>query len=111
MVCASASSSSLPSIMCFGRLTDPRLQTAVSSGDVFSVISVQRLELWITPQWSCGDLILHASLKVIQGWPVSKSMLSILRQSFLADTSFHLRILPSRAACSYPSYLCSNFLP
>jgi hypothetical protein len=36
------------------RMTEPRLQTAVSSAEVLSVISVQRLDEWMTPQWSCG---------------------------------------------------------
>ncbi len=31
----------------------------------------------MTPQWSCGLRTLHGSLKVIQGWPVSKSILSM----------------------------------
>ncbi len=35
-------------------LIDARLQTATSSMLVFSSISVQRFELWMTPQWSCG---------------------------------------------------------
>ena len=33
------------------RLTDPRLQTAVSSAEVLSVISVHRFEEWTTPTW------------------------------------------------------------
>ena len=35
--------SSKPSLRCCGRLTDPRLHTAVSVSLVFSVISVHRL--------------------------------------------------------------------
>ena len=34
------------------RLIEPRLQTAVSSAEVLSRISVQRFELWTTPTWS-----------------------------------------------------------
>ncbi len=37
------------------RLIEPRLQTATSSSEVFSVISVQRFEEWITPAWRCGE--------------------------------------------------------
>ncbi len=48
---------------------------------VLSVISVQRLDEWMTPAWSCGERTLHGSLKVIHGWPVSKSVLSIFFQS------------------------------
>jgi hypothetical protein len=67
--------------------TEPRLQTAVSSAEVFSVISVQRLELWMTPTWSCGLRTLQGSLKVIQGWPVSKMDLSIFFQRSTASIS------------------------
>jgi hypothetical protein len=55
--------------------------------EVLSVISVQRLELWMTPTWSCGERTLQGSLKVIQGWPVSKSIESIFFQSSRASIS------------------------
>ena len=42
---ARRSRSRAPPAMCRARLIEPRLQTAVSSGEVLSVISVQRLEL------------------------------------------------------------------
>ena len=48
-------------------LIEPRLHTAISSSEVFKVISVQRLDEWMTPVCCCGDLKLHASLKVIHG--------------------------------------------
>ena len=63
---------------------EPRLQTAVSSGPVLSVISVQRFEEWTTPAWSCGLRTLHGSLNVIHGWPVSNSIRSICFQSSMA---------------------------
>ena len=53
-----------PFDMCLARFTEPRLHTAVSSLDVFSVISVQRFELCTTPAWSCGDLMLHGILEI-----------------------------------------------
>jgi hypothetical protein len=79
------------------RMTEPRLQTAVSSLDVFSVISVQRLEEWMTPAWSCGERTLQGSLKVIHGWPVSKSIESIFFQSSRASILCPW-ILPSSAS-------------
>ena len=93
-VSPSAASSRRPSTTWRARLTDPRLQTAVSSALVLSVISVQRFELWTTPAWSCGERTLHGSLKVIQGCPVSNSIVSILRHSAVAGTV--------RCRCSSP---------
>ncbi|CAM5319547.1 hypothetical protein SALBM311S_11770 [Streptomyces alboniger] len=54
------------------RLTEPRLQTAVSPSSVTSRISVQRLEEWTTWPGSAVWLAvrLAASLKVIQPLPV-----------------------------------------
>jgi len=75
------------------------LQTAVSSVDVLSVISVQRLLLWMTPTWSCGERTLHGSLKVIHGWPVSKSIASIFFQSSRASILWAW-ILPSSPSFS-----------
>ena len=47
---------------------------------VFSVISVHRLDECTTPTCCCGERTLQASLNVIQGCPVSNSIVSILRQ-------------------------------
>src|SRR3546814_13678643 len=71
-------------LRCAARLTEPRLHTAISDSLVLSVISVQRFELCTTPTCCCGERILQGSLKVIQGWPVSNSIDSILRQSEMA---------------------------
>ena len=71
--------SSLPFSTCCTRFTLPRLHTAISSRDVFSVISVHRFDECTTPMCCWGERTLHESLKVIQGWPVSNSMESILR--------------------------------
>src|SRR5215470_10075754 len=68
------------------RLTEPRLHTAISSAEVLSVISVQRLELCTTPTCCCGLLRLQGSLNVIHGCPVSNSIVSILRHSEVAWT-------------------------
>src|SRR3984893_5949174 len=77
----SALSPFLPTFfMCASRLTEPRLQTAISVSLVLSVISVQRFELCTVPTCDCGERTLHASLKVIHGCPVSNSIDSILRQ-------------------------------
>src|SRR5438045_9055384 len=84
MVVASFSWSSchLPSssCMCAARLTEPRLQTAISVSLVLSVISVQRLELWTVTTCDCGERTLHASMNGIQGCPYQKLTDSILRQ-------------------------------
>ena len=45
---ASLSKSKAPSVTWRARLMEPRLQTAVSSREVTSVISVQRFERWTT---------------------------------------------------------------
>ena len=68
------------------RLTEPRLQTAISSALVLSVISVQRLLEWTTPTCCCGERTLQASLNVIHGCPVSNSIVSILRHRSAAWT-------------------------
>src|SRR3954452_6908591 len=73
-----------PSFRCCSRLTEPRLQTAVSVSLVFRVISVHRLDECTTPACCCGERTLQASLKVIQGCPVSNSIDSILRHRSLA---------------------------
>ena len=101
MVSLSMSWSSEPSSrMWLSRTTDPRLQTAVSSSEVLSVISVQRLLLWMTPVWSCGERRLHGSLNVIHGWPVSKIILSIFFHMSMAGSCLD-QILPSAAIFSY----------
>ena len=41
---------------------DARLHTAVSSGDVYSMISVHRLEHLMVPRFCWLDLRLHVSL-------------------------------------------------
>ena len=71
----------LPCFMCASRLTEPRLQTAISVWPVLSVISVHRFELCTTPTCCCGERTLHASLNVIHGCPVSNSIDSIFRHS------------------------------
>jgi hypothetical protein len=55
------------------------LHTAISLSLVLSVISVHRLDECTTPTCCCGLRTLQASLKVIQGCPVSNSIDSILR--------------------------------
>ena len=66
---------------------------------VFSVISVHRFEEWTTPTCCCGERMLHGSLNVIHGWPVSNSMVSILRHSCAAGIFLNSLISP-RAAFS-----------
>jgi len=79
---------------------EPRLQTAVSSGPVLSVISVHRLEECTTPAWSWGLRTLQGSLNVSQGWPVSKSMRSI---------TFHSSSAGRRSPWSSPASTCASY--
>ena len=87
--------------MCAGMLTEPRLQTAISLAEVFSVISVHRLELWIVPTCCCGERRLQASLNVIHGCPVSNSIESILRQRESAGSFLKSLSSPRAAFSSY----------
>src|SRR5512142_3087766 len=90
--------------ICAVRLTEPRLHTAISLSEVFKVISVHRLELCTTPTCCCGLRMLHGSLNVIQGWPVSNSMVSILRHSDCAGTFLNSFSSPLAALASYAVY-------
>src|SRR3989344_805928 len=81
------------SVVCAATFTDPKLQTAVSSLEVFKRISVHKLELCTTPTWSCGERTFDGSFQVIQGCPVSKSMLKVLRHNCTAETVLYWRIL------------------
>ena len=92
--------SNLPSFMWAGMFTEPRLQTAISSALVLRVISVHRFELWTTPTCDCGERMLHGSLKVIHGWPVSNSIDSILRHRSSAAIFLNTRISPAAAFAS-----------
>ena len=105
----SALSPFLPTFfMCASRFTEPRLQTAISVSLVLSVISVQRFELCTVPTCDCGERTLHASLKVIQGCPVSNSIDSILRQRVSAGRRLWFLMRPSSARRSYSVYFFSN---
>src|SRR5579883_2285723 len=97
--------------MCIVKLMLPRLQTAISSCEVFKVISVHKLELCTTPMCCCGERKLQTSLKVTQGWPVSNNMPSIFRHKVTAGNFLKLRILPFEAFSSYSVYFASNASP
>ena len=97
--------------MCWGKLMLPKLQTAISSLFVFSVISVQRFEECTVPTCPCGDLILHGSLNVIHGCPVSKSIVKIFLHRSSALIFLKSLISPEAASFSYSSYFFSNALP
>src|SRR3546814_8753351 len=98
-------------LKCAARLTEPRLQTAISESLVLSVISVHRLELCTTPTCCCGERILQGSLKVIQGWPVSNSMDSILRHSDVAGIFLNKGISRSAENTSELKYQYDHPLP
>ena len=53
--------------VCWDRFTEPRLHGDFLVVPVFSVISVHRLDECTTPTCCCGERMLQASLKVIQG--------------------------------------------
>ncbi len=103
--------SSAPSFRCATRLMEPKLQTAISFADVFKVISVQRLELCTTPTCCCGLRILHGSLNVIHGCPVSNNIESILRQRLTAEIRLNSLMPPVSARRSYFSYRALNSVP
>ena len=96
---------------CAARLTEPKLQTAISWSDVFKVISVHKLDEWTTPACDCGDLILHGSLNVTQGWPVSNNIPSIFFHRSKASTSLNFFMFPDLAWDSYSVYFFSNSSP
>ncbi|MNY59970.1 hypothetical protein D3C86_1964720 [compost metagenome] len=60
-------------------MIEPRLQTAVSSEFVTSMISVQRLLEWMTFEGRrvCAERALAVSLKQIQAFPVSARVWSM----------------------------------
>ena len=89
----------------------PRLQTAISSLLVFNVISVHRLDECTVPTCPCGDLMLHGSLKVTQGCPVSKSIDKTFLQRSLALTFLNSFMSPFSAFFSYSTYFFSNSNP
>src|SRR5256885_12948420 len=100
MVLRSLPWSMAPSTMWRARLTEPRLQTAVSVSLVFSVISVHRLDECTTPACCWGERTLQGSLKVTQGWPVSNSMDSILRHRSMAGMRLNSLSSPLSALVS-----------
>ena len=97
MVRLSLSWSTWPLLRCCNRLMEPKLHTAVSVSLVLRVISVHKLEECTTPACCWGERTLQASLKVIQGCPVSNSMVSILRQRSAAGT-LRLGLMSPRSA-------------
>ena len=64
-------SNDLSSLTNLDKDIEARLQTATSSGAVYSTISVHRLEDLIVPRFFWLDFLLQASLYRIYGVPVS----------------------------------------
>ena len=81
-----------------GRAIDAKLQTAVSPGEVNSMISVQRLLDLMVPKFCWFDLALHASLKSTYGVPDSICDVTIAIHTSCALTVF--RALPSASYLS-----------
>src|SRR5690606_21408960 len=90
----------------FGKEMEARLQTATSSGAVYSIISVQRLLDFIVPRFFWFDFSLQASLYKIYGVPVSICDSRIANHKSCAFMVF--LALPSS---SYLWYRASNSLP
>ncbi|MNV99719.1 hypothetical protein D3C71_1951180 [compost metagenome] len=67
---------------------------------VLSVLSVHRLDECTTPTCCCGERMLQGSLNVIQGWPVSNSIDSILRHRSVAGSVLCSLISPLAALVS-----------
>lgn len=55
------------------KLRDAKLQTATSSGAVYSTISVHRLEDFMVPRFCWLDFALQASLKSMYGVPTVRT--------------------------------------
>src|SRR4051794_34332804 len=75
-----------------GSASEARLHTATSSGDVYSTISVQRLEQRMVPRFCWLDFLLHASLNSMYGVPVSvlqdkTTKIEAQRNELVADLS------------------------
>ncbi len=87
-----------PSTTKAPRLTEPRLQTAVSPSLVTSMISVHRFEECTTVPGSAVwfAVRLEASLKVIQPWPVC-ARVRIIRP-YRSRAGMVLRARPSASA-------------
>ena len=81
-------SNDLSSLTYLGRAKEARLQTAISSGAVYSIISVHRLEDLIVPRFCWLDLAFAASLYNIYGVPVSIWDSKILNQRSCAFIVF-----------------------
>merc|ERR1719181_856563 len=82
---------------------EARLQTAISSLSVYSMISVHRLDDLMVPRFYWLDLLLHASLKHMYGVPVSICDSRMWNQSFCA-----LMVPRWRPSFSYFSYRALN---
>ncbi len=86
-------------VTCCTRLTEPRLHTAISSRDVFSVISVHRFDDAPHRRAAAASGCCTASLNVIHGWPVSNSIDSILRHRSCARTRLNSWQLAATRSC------------
>src|ERR1051325_10669661 len=85
---------------------DARLHTAISSAEVYSRISVQRLDDLMVPRFCWLLLRLQASLYNMYGLPVS-----ICDSRTLFQRSRASMVLRPRPSASYFSYSASNFSP
>src|SRR3954469_10244034 len=96
----------MPLITYLGKAKEARLQTATSLSDVYSIISVHRLELLIVPKFCWFDLPLAASLYNKYGVPVSTCASSTANHKSCAFT-----VLRARPSLSYFVYKASNSAP
>src|SRR5688572_27895930 len=88
-------------VKCCNTFTEPKLHTAGAGSVGLSGLYVHDLELCTTPTCCCGERILHGSLNIIQGWPVSNNIEIILRHICKAGTRLNNLISPLSARRSY----------
>src|ERR1700744_5665791 len=92
--------------MYLGKASEARLQTATSSAEVYSIISVHRFELLMVPKFCWFDLPLAVSLYSRYGVPVSTCASSTANHKSCAFT-----VLRARPSLSYCVYKASNSAP
>ena len=95
--------SNAPSFTNIGSAMDAKLQTATSSLDVYSIISVHKFDERMVPKFFWFDLRFAASLYSMYGVPVS-----ICDSKIFSQSSRALMVLRPLFSDSYSKYNFSN---